>query len=203
VTISRRLACLILVALLWPAGASAQQAVDNNPPAWERGPWIVVGGGWTTLLGDCTDCEDRPYIKAGSVVGDGGVAINRRIDVGGEVFWTGQTLSTGDRIHVTTLMGAVQFRPWVTQGFFVKGGIGLAILRNWLDTTGSGFPPERSRAMAVGIGAGWEFPIAGRFGVQILGSQHVTALGDLRTSERTIENVMGNFWSAGAAVVIR
>jgi hypothetical protein len=41
------------------------------------------------------------------------------------------------------------------------------------------------------------------FGAQVLGGQQVAAVGDLETSERTLENVMGNFWSVGAAIVIR
>jgi hypothetical protein len=43
----------------------------------------------------------------------------------------------------------------------------------------------------------------GRFGAQVFGSQHVVALGDLETNTGTAENVMGNFWSFGAAIVIR
>jgi hypothetical protein len=40
--------------------------------------------------------------------------------------------------------------------------------------------------------------------VQAFGSQHVAALGDLTTSEETtVENVVGNFWMVGAAIVIR
>jgi hypothetical protein len=38
----------------------------------------------------------------------------------------------------------------------------------------------------------------------VFGSQHVAALGDLTTSNATtVENVVGNFWAVGAAIVIR
>jgi hypothetical protein len=40
-------------------------------------------------------------------------------------------------------------------------------------------------------------------GVQLFGTQHVATLGDLETSQRRFENVVGNFWSIGAAVVFR
>jgi hypothetical protein len=39
--------------------------------------------------------------------------------------------------------------------------------------------------------------------VQVFGAQHVAALGDLQSGTTTIENVIGNFWSVGAAIVIR
>jgi len=36
----------------------------------------------------------------------------------------------------------------------------------------------------------------------ISGAQHATVPGELQT-ERTIENVMGNSWSLGPAIVVR
>jgi len=41
------------------------------------------------------------------------------------------------------------------------------------------------------------------FGAQIFAAQHAAALGDLTSGETTAENVLGNFWSVGAAIVIR
>jgi hypothetical protein len=37
----------------------------------------------------------------------------------------------------------------------------------------------------------------------VFATLNAAALGDLETSDRTIENVMGNFWSVGGAIVIR
>lgn len=37
----------------------------------------------------------------------------------------------------------------------------------------------------------------------VLGAQHVAALGDLDIARGTVENVLGNFWSVGAAIVVR
>jgi hypothetical protein len=166
-------------------------------------PWFVAGAGSTTLLGDCTDCEADTYFHSASVLANAGVSISRRTDFGAEILWVPQTLGTGDRIRVTYLMAAVQFRPWQTRGFFLKAGSGMAFLRNWLDAVDQTAPPIRSKAFALGLGAGWEWRTSSRLGMQVFGSQHAAALGDLQTSERTAQNVMGNFWSVGAAVVIR
>ena len=42
-----------------------------------------------------------------------------------------------------------------------------------------------------------------RIGFQVFGSQHVAALGDLATIDGDVPDVVGNFWSFGAAIVIR
>jgi hypothetical protein len=102
-------------------------------------------------------------------------------------------------------MPAVQFRPWRSAGFFVKAGAGFAFVRNWvvdLETTGES-PPFISAAFGLGIGAGWEWRTSRRFGAQIFGSQNVATLGDLDTGTTIADNVIGNFWSVGAAIVIR
>lgn len=166
-------------------------------------PWITAGGAWTTMLGDCTNCEIEHYLHSGGVMGNVGISINPRTDLGAEVFWIPETLTTGDQIRVTFLMAAVEFRPWRSRGFFLKTGAGMAFLTNWLDALDDQEPPVRSKAFALAIGAGWEWKLRGRLGVQAWTTQHVAALGDLQTSTTTIENVMGNFWTVGGGIVIR
>jgi hypothetical protein len=199
------------VAMIWLVPALAAAQVTPAPVSTDAGRtsrrWIVIGGASTTLLSDCTDCEDpQDYRHSGSVLGNVGVSLNPRTDVGLEVLWVPSTAVTGDRIRSTLVMAALQFRPWRTQGFFLKAGSGMGFVRNWVVDLAGGSdpsPPFTSKAFALGLGAGWEWRVGAPFGVQLLGSQHVVALGDLQTSDRTVENVMGNFWSIGATIVIR
>jgi hypothetical protein len=101
-------------------------------------------------------------------------------------------------------MGSVQFRPWQSKGFFVKGAAGMAFVRNWILTTPDGEDSGiRSKAFGLGLASGWEWRVSRHFGAQALGALHVAALGDLELARGTVENVMGNFWSAGAAIVVR
>jgi hypothetical protein len=185
--------------------AMAQQpasAGSTDAPRTSRA-WVLGGGMSTTLLGDCTGCESDTYLHTGGVIAGAGVALNPRTDLGAEILWIPTTLTTGDDLRATYLLASVRFRPWRTRGFFVKAGSGIAFLKNWLATFDTGAPPLRSKAFALDLGAGWEWRVVNRLGVQVFGAQHVAALGDLETSERTVENVIGNFWSVGGAIVIR
>ena len=189
-----------------PVPSQAQPAVQPQSTAGIR-PWVVIGGGYTAVLGDCPDCTQDPnYGNAGSFVANIGVSLNSRADIGAELMWVPSKTETGETLRTTYVMAVGQFRFWKNRGFFVKGGGGMAFVRNWVVDLSGGTttaPPFTSKALSVGIGAGWEWRLRPRFGVQVFGSQHVAALGDLRANQVLIENVVGNFWTVGGAVVFR
>jgi hypothetical protein len=191
---------LLLVGLV-PAAAGAQPAVPAGPSAASSRLWLVAGGASATVRGDCQTCEqDTPYRHAASVLANLGYRVSNRMDVGAELFWM-PVQTSGGHIRVTHVDAVAQYRFWASQGFFVKGGAGVAFVRNWVDAVGPS--PINQKALSVMIGAGWAFRPAGRVGVQIFGSQHAGAIGDLQNPGGDVQDVMGNFWSIGAAVVIR
>ena len=201
------LRCALLLAWLGQSVVVAQSAPPAQPstsPDEQRegsNLWLTAGGAFATMRGDCQDCEeDRPYRHAGSVLANVGYRVNDRMDVGGEIFWMPVDTPEG-RLHTTHLDAVAQFRPWASQGFFVKGGAGMAFVRNWVDAVGP--DPVNQKALSVVIGTGWAFRWAERVGLQLFGAQHVAALGDLKTAEEDVPDVVGNFWSLGAAIVIR
>ena len=133
----------------------------------------------------------------------GGKALNARADFSGELMWVASKSTSSDRIRVTFALASVHYRPWTTKGFFIRVGAGMSFVHNWVlehDGTDAAF---RSKAFALVYAAGWECRLARHLGAQFMGTHHVGALGDLVTSERTIENVVGNFWNVGATIVIR
>jgi hypothetical protein len=161
----------------------------------------VVGAGSGTLRGHCNDCgAEFPFRHGPAITGNGGYHLSPRIDVGGDVFWMQWTNDSGT-LQAVAFEGVVQFRPWITKGFFLKGGTGMAIVRNWVKTQGPN--PDDSKALALVIGTGWEFNPKGRLGLQLFASQYTGALGDLQTIGGQINDVTGNFWAVGAAIVIR
>jgi hypothetical protein len=163
--------------------------------------WITAGPAFGTVRGDCQDCEqDFAYRHDAAFAGNGGYRVNSRMDVGADVFWMRWKSASG-KIESTHFDAVAQFRPWGGHGFFLKGGAGMAFVRNWVHTLGP--HPDNSKALSVVIGGGWEFRSKGPIGLQLFATQHVGALGDLQTTEATLSNVTGNFWSIGAAIVIR
>ena len=163
--------------------------------------WLVAGGAFATLRGDCQTCEeDYPYRHAGAVLVDLGYRVNPRMDVGAEVYWMPIDTAQGT-IRTTHIDAVAQFRPWASQGFFLKGGAGMAFVRNWVDVLGPDSFNEK--ALSVIIGAGWVVRPTARVGLQVFATQHALAMGDLQASQGLIQDVIGNRWSIGAAVVIR
>jgi hypothetical protein len=192
-----------LLLLVLSAGvASAQGApLPASSGGWK--PWIVGGGSSTTLLGDCTDCPADTYVHDGGVLAIVGSPLTPRTDVGVELFWVPSSSAAGDKINSTYVMGTFQFRPWGSKGFFFRASSGMAFVRNWVVDTADTSTAFTSKAFALEIGGGWEWRLSRRFGTQVFGSQHVATLGDLETATTRVENVVGNFWSVGGAIVIR
>jgi hypothetical protein len=203
---------LVMMLCLAPMAASAQSANPPAAPATATAAepprsWIVLGGTTTTLRGDCQ--EDCPahgtgeYLHSGSVIGIVGARLNPQMDAGVEVSWVPSTLATGDHARATFVMGAAQFKPWAARGFFLKAAIGMAFVRNFQYAPVGEQPPFTSKGLGLSYAAGWTFRQERRVGLQLFGAQHVAALGDFQTSTALINDVIGNFWSLGAAIVIR
>jgi hypothetical protein len=196
----------LVFACLTPGAVSAQappaqQQTAPAAPGESSKFWLTAGSTFATVRGDCQTCEeDFPYRHGGSILANVGRRVNDRMDVGAEVFWVPIDTEQGD-LRTTHIDAVAQFRPWAAHGFFLKGGAGMAFVRNWVDALG----PDSidSKALSVIIGAGWAFRPSSRVGLQLFGAQHVAALGDLQTAHESIEDVVGNFWSLGAAIVIR
>jgi hypothetical protein len=183
--------CALLVLL--PAVSAAQSEPSRL--------WLAAGGASATVRGDCQTCEEEyPYRHGGGIVANAGYRVNPRMNVGAEVFWMPIETESG-QLRTTHVDAVAQFRPWRSKGFFVKGGAGMAFIRNWVDTLGPN--AINSKALSVVVGGGWLFRPEKRVGVELFASQHAGALGDLQTSTGDVPDVMGNYWSIGAALVFR
>jgi hypothetical protein len=193
--------CLLALTPAMAFAQAAPQAPSTQPPSGASNLWLVAGGAFAALRGDCQTCEeDFPYRHSGAVLVDIGYRANRRMDVGAEVYWMPIETSQGT-IRTTHFDAVAQFRPWTSKGFFLKGGAGMAFVRNWVDVLG----PDsfNDKGLSVIIGTGWVFRPVARVGLQLFAMQHAFALGDLQASQELIQDVIGNRWSVGAAVVIR
>jgi hypothetical protein len=187
-----------------PIVASAQpspRAAAEPASAESSNLWFTAGAAFAAFRADCQTCEDDfPYRHSAAVIGNGGYRVSPRLDVGAELLWLSTETASG-RARITHLDAVAQFRPWTGQGFFIKGGAGMAFLRNWVDAVGPS--AINQKALSVVIGAGWVFRREQRVGFQIVGAQHAGALGDVKTATADVGDVMSNFWSVGAAIVLR
>ena len=203
---------VVALVCLTPALAAAQSAQAAATPAREGATdqsrmWFVIGATATTLRGDCQEpCAAHgtgAYLHAGSFLGVAGVRLNPRADAGIEVSWVPATTKDGQDFRTTFLLATGQFRPIASNGFFLRGGMGMAFTRNFVfDATGA-LPPITEKALGLTYGAGWAFGRSSRVGFELFGAQHVSALGDFQIAGVNNENVIGNYWSLGAAIVIR
>jgi hypothetical protein len=195
-------------ALLAPAPAAAQTpAQAPASPAPTSGVWIVAGAGFAAARAGCATCaREGIYTTSRSFLIDAGLRVNPRVDVGVELFWVSLDVDGTEPIRTTFLLALTQFRPWVDHGLFLRAGMGLGIAGNGLyNPIGPPLaPPYTTNALAIAYGVGWEFPLGRHWGIQVHGMQHVAALGELTTTAgTTVKNVVGNYWTVGAAVVIR
>ena len=193
----------VLLACLIPAVAEAQATTSADGTGTLEGSrlWLVAGAAFTAVRSDCQTCEEEfPYRHAAGVLTNAGYRLSERLDVGGEVFWVPVETASG-HARVTHIDAVAQFRPWRSQGFFVKGGAGMAFLRNWVDAVGPS--PTNQKALSVVIGGGWTFRPSARVGLQFVAAQHAGAVGDVKTATADLGDVLSNFWSVGAAIVIR
>jgi len=211
-TAPRVLVLVIALAGLAPASAAAQPAAPPAAPdataATDQAKWsVVLGGTATTLRGDCQ--EDCPahgtgaYLHTGSVIGMALYRVSAQIDAGAELSWVPATLATGDHARSTFVMGAALYQPWPARGLFLKAAVGMAFVRNFPYDGSGTLPPATSKGLGFSYAAGWTFRQQARVGLQIFAAHHVAALGDFQTSQATINDVIGNYWSVGAAIVIR
>lgn len=182
--------------------AAGQSQTTPAPDAAVRSSlWLTAGTAFVTVRGDCQTCEeDFPYRHGPGVFANVGYRANSRMNAGVELFWV-PVEAEGATVRTTHIDAVAEFRPWASHGFLLKGGAGLAFVRNWVD--GVGPDAINQKALSVVIGTGWLFLRDRPVGVQVVAAQHVSALGDLQTGAGSFTDVIGNFWSIGVGVVLR
>ena len=192
-----------------PAAESAPAPVPPKPATNSHSRYWVVGGvGFGAARAGCPECDREGVSTNGrSLLVDAGMRINHRLDFGLELAYGSSKLEDNDdeAILTTFVMGVVQVRPWDTRGFFFKTGMGAGIVGNGLiGPVGTLEPPFTTNTLALVYGAGWVFRREQRFALQVHGTHHIAALGEVTTKDNTsIKNVLGNYWNVMVGIVFR
>jgi hypothetical protein len=203
------LTAALLAATLMPAAAFAQVVMPASAPSRPPGSrlWIVAGGGFSVARAGCAACDrDGVFTNSKSLLLDAGVRMNPKVDVGVELFILSSKIESDEPIRTTFILALAQIRPWDQRGFFMRAGMGLGFAGNGIfNPIGPPLaPPFTTNALGVTYGAGWILTPNRRYGVQINATHHVAAIGELTTVEGTsVLNVVGNYWTIGAAIVFR
>jgi hypothetical protein len=218
----RPIAAIVAVTSLlscWrPESADAQTAPAPVPVTLTQARpigskwWIVGGGGFSMARAACasaTCTRAGVFTNTKGLFFDIGGRVNPRVDAGVEVLFVtarlGQDVNS-DPIRTTFIVGIAQFRPWVERGLYLRAGMGVGFAGNGIiNPNGPKLkPPYTTSALGVTYGIGWIFRRERRWTVQANFSHHIAALGELTPeSGDPIKNVVGNYWTSGAAIVFR
>jgi hypothetical protein len=192
---------LVLLALAVAPGVALAQDTSAPPQPKEVGWWIGGGGGYLAGRADCSNCEaERNYGDGGAFLFQGGFRVRNRLHVGAELYSTSRTMPAGT-FRDTQMLGVFQYRPFASLGFFLKGGYGMAFVRDAIPIEGVEVT-ARTSGMGVMYGAGWEFPVGRNVSFAPLAATYITTVGDVTTSVGTAQNVVINGWFAGALLMI-
>jgi hypothetical protein len=189
------------LAILVATPAAAQQAAQPR-----RGDFaLALGVGYASAKADCSNCSPEGEYGSGAVYNDvAAVAIapvwwvNSQIVAGVEL----QAESSRTEARAVYLLGVVRFHPWEHKGFFLRGGYGLLQVKAPLALPDGSVSTAKYRGMALTYGAGWMFRQNSRFAWGPYGAHYVGTLGSAVIGSFQAQNIIGNTWFAGIAVVI-
>jgi len=190
---------------------AAESAPAPAPPKPATNPhsryWVVGGIGFGSARTGCPDCDPEGVSTNGrSLLVDGGFRATPRMDFGLEVAYGSSKLEfDAEPIRTTFVMGVVQVRPWQTRGFFFKTGMGTGVVGNLYIPNGPVLDgPITTNTLALVYGAGWVFRREQRFALQVHGTHHIAALGEVTIDENTsMKNVLNNYWNVMVGIVFR
>ena len=193
---------MVLAASTTYASAQDTQAAPATQTAQPSRGWLGASVGYGAFRTDCNNCErDDLYSSGGSLSVAGGVRVNDRVDAGGEIMWTTTAFTSGE-YRAAFLLGVAQFRLWRNHGFYIKGGLGIALLRATITVENQ---PVGSTPKGLGVhyGAGWVFGQGRRVSFAPFGAHYVASIGDFPTAAGVAENPVSNVWFAGVTVLVR
>ena len=203
--LSTRLLVALLILGAAPLDASAQ--TTPVPPSTGSRFWIVGGGGFSVARAGCAvTCDEAGvFAHSRSILLDAGLRVSPTVDAGVEMLWVSTRIADEEPILTTFILGIGQLRPWDRRGFFLRAGMGISFAGNGLySPIGPPLaPPFTTNALGLMYGTGWIIGWDRRRTVQVNATHHVAALGEVTTTGEPLRNVVGNYWTIGAALVIR
>lgn len=174
---------LCLIAFAMAAHPAAALAGDRE------GFYLGFGGGWGSAKvesdqGSSTDRESSGvgYIKAGG-------ALNRHLLFGGELNAWRKTATIDTNTEATlkmyNLAATLTYYPGATNGFFIKGGAGVALLGSEFTVPGAKLQLDMGNGLGVIAGLGYDIPLGGNVSITPALNVWRGDIGDLTVGSQT------------------
>ena len=175
----------VLTAALGLATTAWQPAAAQSSPLVPGRIFLSAGTGYGGAALSCASCSSSRE-SSFAFTGRAGAALRQNLELALEVTAWSKDFgnSTSNSTARTVFADAVaQWYPLQSSGFFVKGGGGLAFIRE--DIASTGIPRTRIEANTSDLvaGLGWDVPVARRIAL--------TPYADLHHAPRTSAKVNG------------
>jgi hypothetical protein len=187
-------------------GAFATSPAASQAPAPQPAPnrpdfWVDAGIGFGRLRLTCASCSSIVAATGPAYTVSVGGAPSRNVLIGvqGDLWQS----SGAPRQQVQTVVAMVQWYPWPTAGWFIRGGVGIVRGSVALTADTTGAQSTRGTGVALTVAAGYEFALTRRFGVALQAATNVAALGDLAVGGATANDVIAYVSRIGVALVWR
>ena len=204
---------LLALPLLCSRPVLPQQARPSPPERHRRGLWGEFGGGPGYVRIACSGCTDVVGAAgATSYVRIGGV-ISRNVLIGFEVFsllddafgFTPQ--DSGATAETGTAAIIILWYPG-RHGLYFKGGVGAAFGQFAIpvDSGGTGAvvaDTSTGGGMGLTFGIGWDIAISRKFAFTGNAATFVTALGDVVTNGRRVDDMIASMYQISIGFTIR
>jgi hypothetical protein len=181
-------------------GALATGPAAAQTPA-RRNLWLDAGIGIGYLRLTCVTCSGVAATGAALTVSAGGsLSRNMLLGVQGQQW---ETSGGSPRQVVRSILAIVQWDPWPTVKFYIRGGTG--IVQGTVAPKVAGTQPGTARGTGVvlALGVGYDLALSPHFGVAVQAAEQVAALGDLTVGGLLANDVIAYVTRIGLAVVWR
>jgi outer membrane protein with beta-barrel domain len=160
----------LTAATLIALGASSAAA---QHPQTREGFWIAFGFGGGSARFSCKPCTSDTTLTSATIDLKMGGTVRPNMLIGGELnAWTKN--ENGETLTIGNLSAVLQYYPAVASGFFLKGGLGYATIRDEAGgstATGNGF--------GFIVGLGYDFRVGRNFSLTPIANVYYGGIGEL------------------------
>lgn len=193
-SVRRAFSAAVVLAALATLPAAAQ--TPSRPDFW-----VDAGIGFGRMRLTCATCSSIVAATGPAYTISVGGAPSRNVLIGvqGDLWQS----SGASRQQVQTVTAMVQWYPWPTARWFVRGGVGVVRGSVALTADTTGAHSTQGTGVALTLAVGYEFALTRRFGVALQAATNVAALGDLAVGGATANDVVAYVSRIGVALVWR